>query len=58
MECDFCKKTFSSKSNLVAHQKSAKYCLELQGKDNKDFICEHCTRTFTLHKTLNEHIQF
>jgi len=56
MDCEFCKKTFSTKSNLSAHQKSAVYCLELQGKENKNFVCEHCSKTFTLHKTLNEHI--
>ena len=56
MECEFCKKTFSSKSNLVSHQKSTKYCLELQGKTNNDFVCQHCSRTFTLYKTLSEHI--
>ena len=56
MDCEFCKKTFSTKSNLTAHQKSAVYCLELQGKENKNFVCEHCSKTFTLHKTLNEHI--
>jgi len=56
MDCDFCKKVFSSKSNLIAHQKSAKYCLELQGKENTNFTCDHCSKTFTLNKTLNEHI--
>ena len=56
MDCEFCKKTFSSKSNLISHQKSTKYCLELQGKTNNDFVCQYCSRTFTLYKTLSEHI--
>ena len=31
MDCEHCKKTFSNKQNLKAHQKRAKYCLEIQG---------------------------
>jgi hypothetical protein len=41
MECQFCKKSFSSKSAVTYHQKTAKYCLKIQGKDNadKEYIC-------------------
>ena len=56
MDCKFCKKTFSSKSNLSSHQKTAKYCLDLQGKENENFECIHCLKKFTLSKTLNDHI--
>jgi len=55
MDCEFCKKTFSSKSNLLYHQKSVKYCLEIQGKDNKIMECEYCTKNFTMKHVLNEH---
>jgi hypothetical protein len=58
MECEFCKKTFSTKSNLSAHQKSAKFCLELQG-DNADeskFTCEYCQKVLTQQKSLDIHI--
>ena len=57
MECEFCKKNFSSKSNLFNHQKTAKFCLTLQGKENNDFICKDCDRTFTANKILVDHIQ-
>ena len=56
MNCDFCNKSFSTKGNLIAHQKSAKYCLSLQGKENNDFECEFCKKTFTVQKVLNEHL--
>lgn len=57
MDCEFCKKNFSSKSNLLTHQKTAKFCLNLQGKENKDFVCKDCSRTFTANKILVDHIQ-
>lgn len=55
--CVFCEKSFSSKSNLSNHQKTAKYCLVLQGKNaNKEFGCEFCNKGFTLKQTFQEHL--
>ena len=54
-ECEHCNKQFSSRSNLNAHQKSAKYCLEKQGKDNPMFDCEYCRRSFRVKQTLIDH---
>ena len=54
MECEFCKREFSTKPNLSAHQKSAKYCLDIQGKNNDSFKCE-CDKIFTCQQRLNEH---
>ena len=56
MECEFCHKIFSTKTVLLTHKKSAKYCLSLQGKENKDFECQYCDRTFTLEHVLKEHL--
>ncbi len=41
MECQFCKKTLSSKSALTYHQKTAKFCLKIQGKESseKEYKC-------------------
>jgi hypothetical protein len=56
MDCEFCKKTFSTKGSLSLHQKTAKYCLELQGKSLENlFTCSHCSKGFTLQSTLNDH---
>lgn len=54
--CQFCNKDFSTKTNLTVHQKTAKYCLSLQGKqDIKNFECEYCLKNFTSNQTLNDH---
>jgi Zinc finger, C2H2 type len=56
MECTFCKKTFSTKSNLVAHVKTAKYCLEMQGKTEPIFECEFCKKALSQKATLLDHL--
>ena len=57
MDCDFCKKTFASKSNLYTHQKTAKFCLKLQGKDNeKNFDCKYCDKVLTQRSSLEDHL--
>jgi hypothetical protein len=55
MECDFCKRTFSSKSNLLNHQKTTKYCIEMQGKQPTYFECGYCNKKFTSHQNQIEH---
>jgi hypothetical protein len=57
MNCNFCNKSFSSKSNLLSHQKTAKYCLDIQGKDGESYTCKDCNRSFTATKILVDHIQ-
>ena len=53
--CEFCKKELSSKSSLSYHQKTARYCLEIQGKNIEDFKCNYCNKDFTTLQNLNEH---
>ena len=59
MDCKYCKKTFVSKSVLIKHQKSAKYCLKIQNKDNKnsDFFykCDYCKKEFTRKYLFEDH---
>ena len=55
MKCEFCSKEFSIKSSLVYHQKTAKYCLEKQGKTNEQYKCSHCEKCFSTQYRLNDH---
>lgn len=54
-ECEFCSKTFNQKFNLNHHQKTAKFCLSIRGKQNESFKCEYCEKKFTTKSTLIEH---
>ena len=57
MKCEFCKNTFRNISSLNNHQKTAKYCLDIQGKEsNNIFECEACNANFTLKSTLEKHL--
>tara|TARA_Y100000389_G_scaffold170407_1_gene177427 strand:+ start:559 stop:1419 length:861 start_codon:yes stop_codon:yes gene_type:complete len=60
LECKFCHKTYSSISSLNYHQKTAKYCLKIQHKDNEEikritFDCEYCNKQFSSKQRLNFH---
>jgi hypothetical protein len=65
-KCDFCDNSFSSKSLLIRHQQTAKYCLKIQGinngkpeveKDSKIFECSDCFKTFTNKNNYKIHTQ-
>jgi hypothetical protein len=57
LECEFCKKQFSVKNSLNVHQRTAKYCLALQGKHADEvFSCDFCNKSFTLKQTYQEHL--
>jgi hypothetical protein len=56
MDCNFCKKSFSTKGSFAIHQKTAKFCLKLQGKNEEScFKCENCTKIFTQKTSLSDH---
>ena len=55
MICEFCQKEFQIKSTLLYHQKTAKYCLEKQGKTNDQYKCSECQKTFSTQYRLNDH---
>jgi len=59
MECQFCKKNFVSNSSLNYHKKTAKYCLEIQGKINNIeniYKCK-CDKIFTTKQHFITHNQ-
>jgi hypothetical protein len=59
--CEFCDKTFTTKGNLVKHQKSAKYCIEIRLKKGenideiKEFKCNYCDKKFTDKNNVTKH---
>jgi hypothetical protein len=55
MNCQYCEKVFAYKGTLVNHQKTAKYCLEMQGKNVILFDCQYCRKNFTSQQNLKEH---
>ena len=38
-KCEYCEKLFSTKSNLINHQKTAKFCLDKRETEYKEYIC-------------------
>lgn len=62
--CQFCEKTYSSKSSLNKHQKTAKYCIKIQNElkdpDSPEielnlFHCEYCGKNLTSKIRLQSH---
>ena len=57
MDCTYCQKSFSTKGSLAIHQKTAKFCLKLQGKNEESsFICSNCNKAFTQKISLSDHL--
>lgn len=58
-KCKFCDRTYSTRSNLVCHQRTAKFCLKIQGKhiSKNTLICFKCKTVFTQRHRLEYHIQ-
>jgi len=55
--CEFCQTVFSKKGNLNQHQKTAKYCLELQEKENNELQCQFCNKKLSSKVRLNNHLE-
>ena len=58
MKCEFCSNEFISKTSLIHHQKTAKYCILLQGIDkNTNFVCLKCNKRLSTQNRLYTHEQ-
>jgi len=60
--CTFCNKDFFEKCNLTKHQKTSKYCIEIQKSLNKydeiehdEYKCEFCQKNVTTYDSLKKH---
>ena len=56
--CEYCKTIFDTKAILKKHQKSAKYCLEIQNKileNNNSHKCRACDKLFSQKSNLTRH---
>lgn len=61
IQCEYCKQDYINLSTLKFHQKSAKFCLQIQKKLNnsitiQEFNCEYCFKKFTLKQSLQDHL--
>ena len=57
MNCEFCSNKFVSTTSLKHHQRTAKYCLNIQGKKNKLYVCEYCSKDISTKNRLYTHYQ-
>ena len=67
LECQYCNKIITNKSNLIKHQKTAKNCIKIQQEmkvidpeiiiEIKSYDCEYCNKKFSSKNRLNSHIE-
>jgi hypothetical protein len=68
IECEFCKKNYSNIHTLKTHQKTTKFCLNIQSNINNSdeeidktetpvFSCDYCNKEFLLKIILNKHLK-
>jgi hypothetical protein len=57
--CSYCNHTFSTKTSLISHQKTAKYCLKIQASEGIDikflFTCNFCSKILSQQIDLDRH---
>ena len=54
--CEYCDGSFIKRGNLYKHQRTAKYCLEMQNRIVKNaHICKYCEREYSRSDNLKRH---
>ncbi len=55
--CNICTSSFTNKSSLNAHVKSAKYCIKLREskESTTEFLCDICQKSFSTKQNLQQH---
>lgn len=53
-QCEFCGSELNSERSLIAHKKTAKYCLELRGIESEVYKCL-CLKEFSVKSNLRKH---
>lgn len=53
--CQFCENKFTNKYSMASHQKTAKYCLVLQGKTITKYVCSICNKNLSDKRRLEIH---
>jgi hypothetical protein len=56
MDCEHCHNKFSTRPNLVHHQKTARYCLKIRNVQNKKYSCTFCNKEYTSNFRLSTHV--
>lgn len=53
--CQYCRKNFTDKYKLQRHQKTVKYCIDLQNAKKDSITCQDCRKTFCAERELKSH---
>jgi hypothetical protein len=56
-ECEYCKKSFANINNLKIHQRTAKFCLQIQNKQAEViYECDYCKKNYNIKSNFNVHV--
>ena len=56
--CKYCESSFSSISKLRRHQRTAKYCLQLQNTPVEEYKCEYCDKSYNRYDNMVRHQKY